>query len=212
MKAGDLRAKYDVIIIPDQSANALLKGLPGRAGNSVEGESGSYPAEFAGGLGELGTDALRQFVEAGGTLVTFNKASSFAIEQFKLPVRDVIAGLPVREFYCPGSILRTELDQTSQLTFGLDRESIAWFEGSPAFEVTDSASARVIARYPAGASSLLSGWILGEQRLRGKGALVEARMGKGRVVLFGFRPQYRGQSLATVPLIFNAVLTSTLSQ
>ncbi|MEP7273267.1 MAG: M14 metallopeptidase family protein [Acidobacteriota bacterium] len=214
VKSGGLRAKYDVIIIPDQSVNALRNGLPAQAGNSPDGEGvgGPYPPEVAGGLGDRGTEALRRFVEEGGTLVTFNNASRFAIEQFKLPVRDVAKGVSARDFYCPGSILRTELDETSQMAFGLEKQSIAWFEGSPIFEVTDSASARVIARYPEGVSPLLSGWILGDQLLRGKAALVEVKLGKGRVILFGFRPQYRGQSLATVPLIFNAILTSTTGQ
>ena len=71
---------------------------------------------------------------------------------------------------------------------------------------------RVIARYPEDRSPLLSGWILGERLIRGKAALVEARMGQGRAILFGFRPQYRGQSLATWPLLFNAILTSKAEQ
>jgi glutamine amidotransferase-like uncharacterized protein len=126
----------------------------------------------------------------------------------KAPVRNVLKGVAPREFYCPGSILRTQLDETSAMTFGLEKESIAWFEGGPAFEATDPARVHVIARYPDNTSPLLSGWILGDQMLRGKAALAEVKMGKGRIVLFGFRPQYRGQSLATIPLLFNAILTS----
>jgi hypothetical protein len=213
VRAGNLRSKFDVIILPDQTVNGLLNGLPAAARTSGRGddEAGSlvYPTSVAGGLGESGTAGLRQFVEAGGTLVTFNNASRYAIDQLKLPVRDVVRGVPVTDFYCPGSILRTQLDATSQLTFGLGNESIAWFEGGPVFEVTDSSRARVIAKYPDSTSPLLSGWILGDRLLRGKAAMVEVKLGQGRVIMFGFRPQYRGQSLATMPLLFNAVLTST---
>lgn len=197
VRAGNLRAKYDVIILPDQPPAAIMNGL-GR----------NYPAEYAGGLRAEGVKAIAEFVEAGGTLITFNEASNFAIEQLRVPVKNVLQGVAAKDFYCPGSILRTEIDETSPLAFGLEKESIAWFEESPAFEITDAESARVIARYPADRSSLLSGWILGEERLRGKAALVEVKKGQGRVIMFGFRPQYRGQSLATMPLIFNAILTS----
>ena len=200
-RAGGLAAKYDAIILPDQSTAALVNGLPE-----------TYPAEFAGGLGEAGVKALREFVEAGGTLITFNEASEFAIERLGVPVRNVLKGVSAREFYCPGSILRTQLDASSNLSFGVEKESIAWFEDSPAFEVTDPATVKVIAKYPDGESPLLSGWILGDKLIRGKAALVEAKLGKGRVVMFGFRPQYRAQSLATFPLLFNSILTSKLEK
>jgi hypothetical protein len=211
VRGGFLRAKYDAIILPDQSVRGIVEGLSAqsaRGGAGGEESGGGYPAEFAGGLGEEGVKALRDFVEQGGTLIAFNNASNFAVEKLGVGVKNALKSVASREFYCPGSILKTELDASSALTFGMGRESIAWFEGSPAFEVTDAANVRVIARYPEAANPLLSGWILGDQLLRGKAALVEARLGKGRVILFGFRPQYRGQSLATLPLVFNAILTS----
>jgi hypothetical protein len=180
------------------------------------------PDEYTGGLGEEGVKALRQFVEAGGTLVCLNRASDFAIEQFKLPVRDAVDGLPRADFYVPGSILRVELDTTDPITKGMPKESIAWVENSPVFEVVSNditftsgpnqisgkftpQNVRVLARYPADKDPLLSGWLLGSDRIKGKAALVEVKLGKGRVILFGFRPQYRGQSLATYPLFFNAI-------
>ncbi len=208
IRSGFLHSKFDTIILPDQSTRAIAEGISGRSG---EGEtSGSYPAEFTGGLGEAGIKALREFVEAGGTLITFNTASNFAIEKLGVPVRNVLQGVSARQFYCPGSILRTQLEGSSNLTFGMEKESVAWFEQSPAFEVLDEKSVRVIARYPNDANPLLSGWILGDQLIRGKAALVEAKVGKGRVIMFGFRPQYRAQSLATFPLLFNAILTSKM--
>ncbi len=197
MRAGNLRAKFDAIIIPDQQARTILNGY----------RQGTMPPELTGGLGEAGVKALREFVEAGGTLVALNDASDFAIEQLKLPVRDITDGLKQTEYYAPGSILRTELDTTHPIASGMPRESIAWVENSPVFEVDarDMTRVHIIARYPIDHDPLLSGWLLGGRKLWGKAALVEVTLGKGHIYLFGFRPQYRGQSLATYPLLFNAL-------
>jgi murein tripeptide amidase MpaA len=197
-RGGNLRAKYDAILIPDQSPRALLEGH----------RKGTMPDELTGGLGAEGVRALADFVEAGGTLILLNRASEFGVAQLKLPLRDVTDGLKETEFFVPGSILRTELDTAHPIAAGMPRESIAWAEDSPAFELTDAAEAarvRVVARYPAAADPLLSGWLLGAERIKGRAALVEVTRGKGRVYLFGFRPQYRAQSSATYPLLFNAI-------
>jgi hypothetical protein len=214
-RAGKLNERFDAILLPDQAPRALFNGLPGKGGGAAGGDeerTGVYPDEYAGGLGETGVKALREFIEAGGTLITLNNASNFAIDYLNLPVRNVLKGVSNRDFYCPGSILRAQLVADNQLTFGMDKESIAWFEQSPAFEITDANAAHAVARYPDDGNALLSGWILGDRLLRGKAALVEVKLGKGRVILFGFRPQYRGQSLATLPLLFNAILTSKQEQ
>jgi hypothetical protein len=191
--------KYGAIIIPDQPRAAILNGH----------RSGTMPPEYTGGLGAEGVKALREFVEQGGTLVCLNRASDFAIEQFKLPIRDVVDGLPRTDFYVPGSILRIELDTSDPIAKGMPKESIAWVENSPVFEIKSDPLAllrvKIIAWYPKDKDPLLSGWLLGGDRIKGKAALVEVGMGKGRIILFGFRPQYRGQSLATYPLLFNAI-------
>ena len=199
IKTGNLRTRFDTIIIPDQPRAVILNGY----------RKGTMPEEYIGGLGEQGVKALREFVEAGGTLVCLNRASDFAIEQFKLPVRDVVDGLPRTGFYVPGSILRIELDTNNPIAKGMSKESIAWAENSPVFEIKSDPLAllrvKIIASYPKDKNPLLSGWLLGGDRIKGKAALVEVTMGKGRIILFGFRPQYRGQSLATYPLFFNAI-------
>jgi glutamine amidotransferase-like uncharacterized protein len=94
----------------------------------------------------------------------------------------------------------------------MPKETIAWAEDSPVFEVTNDPQAsvpasnvRIIASYSADKDPLLSGWLLGGDKIKGKAALVEVTMGKGRVILFGFRPQYRAQSEATYSLFFNAL-------
>ena len=179
------------------------------------------PDEYTGGIGADGVANLRKFVEAGGTLVFLNRASRFAIKQFNLPVRDVTENLAAKDFYIPGSILRTELDTNNPIAKGMPQQSIAWFEDSPAFEISlqptaaaDDGSTQnlspksitVIAKYPDNPKDvLLSGYALGAEKIAGKAALVQVNIGKGKIILFGFRPQYRGQSLATFPLLFNAI-------
>jgi len=196
IEAGKLDPKYKTIIFPDQAPNQILNGYA----------KGAMPDEYVGGVGKEGVENLKKFVEAGGTLVFLNKASDFAIEQFGLPIKDVTQGLARKDFYIPGSILRTELDTTHPIAKGMPAESIAWFEGGPAFEIAQDARVRIIARYPSDpAKILLSGWALGAEKIAGKAALVEVTMGKGKIILFGFRPQYRGQSLATFPLFFTAI-------
>jgi hypothetical protein len=197
-----LTIRYYTILFPDQPARTLLEGY----------RKGAMPPELTGGLGPEGVKNLRYFVETGGTLIFLNRASNFAIEQFKLPLRNVVGGLPRTDFYVPGSILRIKLDTSHPLAKGMPEETIAWAEDSPVFEVTNdpkssvpAANVRVIASYPADKDPLLSGWLLGGELIKGKAALVEVTIGKGRVILFGFRPQYRAQSLATYPLFFNAL-------
>lgn len=196
VRAGNLNAKYDVIILPDQSASALSRGL-GQA----------YPDTLRGGLGEQGAAALNAFVEAGGTLLAFNDATDYAIETFKLPVHNALASVRNTEFYAPGSIMAVELDRAHPIAkdFNAPTPGI-WFENSAAFEVTDASRAAVVARYPSTGNPLLSGWLLGPEKLNGKAALVDVSKGAGHVVLFGFRPQYRGQTEATYPLMWGAIL------
>jgi hypothetical protein len=199
VKAGTLGGRYDAILLPDQSPRELLDGLSARR----------YPARIAGGLGQAGVQSLREFVDGGGTVIAFNDACDFAIGALELPVTNVLAPLSNREFYAPGSIFRLKLDITSPLAEGMPEDAIAWFESGPAFEGRDPARVRVIGRYPAAPGEvLLSGWVLGAAQVAGKAGLVEVRRGRGRVILFGFRPQYRGQSQATYPLLFNALRTS----
>lgn len=195
-----LQKSFDsnAIIFPDQSPNQILNGFA----------KGAMPDEYTGGIGKEGVENLRKFVEAGGTLVFLNRASNFAIKEFGLPVRDVTENLPRKDFYIPGSILRTEIDTNHKIAKQMPKESIAWFENSPAFEITmsDDTNVEIIARYPSDANKiLLSGWALGTEKIAGRAALVSINIGKGKIVLFGFRPQYRGQSLATFPLLFNAI-------
>jgi hypothetical protein len=202
VRKGNLYPRVQTIVLPDQPARSIVNGY----------RAGVMPPEFTGGLGSEGVKALREFIEQGGTLVCLNRASDFAVEQFQLPLRNVVAGLPRTDFYVPGSILRIEVDTSRAIAKSMPKESIAWAEDSPVYEVTTdgkgsvpAANVHVVAWYPRDQDPLLSGWLLGGDRIKGKAALLEVTMGKGRIVLFGFRPQFRAQSMATYPLFFNSL-------
>ena len=194
VRKGDLRAHFDAIILPSMSERAIVEGL----------KKGEYPDEFTGGISSEGVENLRKFVEAGGNLICFDDACELAIKKFNLPLKNVLDGLKRNEFYCPGSILALDVDTAQNLAKGLKKQTPAYFINSSAFEAADESKVKVIARY-ANKNALLSGWLLGEKYLNGKIALAEVGLGQGKIILFGFRPQHRGQTWATFPFIFNAL-------
>src|SRR6266550_1318394 len=193
VKAGGLNSKYDALILPSQKSAEIIEG----------NAAGSYPPEYTGGITAAGVSNLKDFVANGGTLICFDAACELPIKQFGLPVRNVLEGLRSSEFYCPGSIVALDVDNAQSLAFGFSRIASAYFIGSSAFE-SSASSVRVIARY-ARENVLRSGWLLGEEKLKGQIALAEVTMGKGRIVLFAFRPQHRGQTWGTLPFIWNAI-------
>jgi hypothetical protein len=192
-QAGNLRARFDTLVFADEPPSAIENGhLPG-----------SMPPEFTGGLGERGAEALREFAGAGGTIIFLNRASGYAIEHLGVKARNVLAGVPPREFYSPGSLLNAKLDLASPLTRGMPEDITIWNEASPAWETSEN----VVASYP-GRNLLASGWLLGENHIAGKAALIDAGSGGGHIILFGMRPQYRAQSYLTFKLFFNALVMS----
>jgi hypothetical protein len=194
IRKGGLASRYDVIVLQSQRAQSIRNGF----------RAGQVPPEYAGGLGDAGVAALRDFVQAGGRIVAVEDAVDFVKDLFGLQVANAVDGLPSQDFYIPGSILRLQVDPASDVGRGVDPESIAWFSGSSqAFDVNDD-RVKVLAHYGTG-DPLLSGWELGGSYVAGKPAILEASVGKGSVVLFGFQPNYRGQSVATWPLLFNSL-------
>jgi hypothetical protein len=184
----------EAIILPSQSENEIVNGL----------RQGTYPDEYTGGITEKGVENLKKFVENGGRLICFDDSCSMIIKRFNLPIKNVLSGLKRSEFYCPGSILNLEVDKTNPLTKGVGKNISAYFTNSSAYEIADETKVKSIAKY-ASKDALLSGWLLGEKFLNGKTALAETNYGKGKIILFAFRPQHRGQSWATFNLIFNGL-------
>jgi hypothetical protein len=201
VRAGNLNASFDVIVLPGIAAQRLIDG----------NRKGSVPDEYVGGLGEAGVAAIKTFVEAGGTLVCLDSSAQLAIDALKLPVKNVVQGLPADQFFCPGSIVRLDLDASQPLGFGMIEKNAAFFSFSSAYDATPGPNVRVVARYGE-KDILMSGWLEGEQAIAGRPAVVEAKAGLGRAVLIGFRAQHRGQSMATFRLLFNAILTGGAEQ
>jgi hypothetical protein len=199
IQAGNLRDHYDAIIIPDQSADRIRSGFG----------PGVVPGMYTGGIGESGTIALREFVRAGGSLITFNNASLFAIEDLGLPVKNILEGVKDQDFFCSGCLLRVEIqDSGASAVWGLPHDPIVMFERGPAFEAKEGFRGRILAAYPKDQSPLMSGYLLHPEKIQGKAAAVEVQYGKGRVYLIGFRPQWRGQSHGTYKFFFNAIYES----
>jgi hypothetical protein len=199
IRAGALHGRIDTLVIPSIEPKTLREGY---AENETE------PA-YVGGLGSEGADALREFARDGGTLVFLADSTDYAIEVLGLPVKNVLKGLKSSEFYSPGSILHAVNPRKSGLTEGVPHDVSVYFDRSQAFEVEDLAKrtnqATILLAY-GNKDPLESGWLLGPEKIEGKAALVEVRSAGGRILLFGFRPQHRGQTHGTFRLLFNALL------
>jgi len=202
IEAGHLSDRFDAIILPDEMPRSISDGF------SV----GIVPGEYAGGLGEPGGEALRRFVAAGGTLIAFNNASLYAISILNLPVSNVLEKLTSDQFYCSGSLLRVELKSTSQQgVWGLPPAPVVMFERGPVFDTKADFKGNILATYPKQRNPLASGYLLHPEVMQGKVAALEAFYGSGRVYLFGFRPQWRGQSHGTYQFVFDAIYDSPAS-
>ena len=186
--------KFDAIILPADSENTIVDGL----------KAENYPKEYTGGITAQGIENLKKFVENGGKLICFDDSCELIIKRFNLPMKNVLKDLKRSEFYCPGSILQLDVDNTNPLAKTFGKQTAAYFINSSAFEISDASKIKSVATY-ANSNALLSGWLLGEKYLNGKTALAETDYGKGKIVLFAFRPQHRGQTFGTFPFIFNAL-------
>ena len=213
VKAGRLRDHFDVVLVPDMSLREARGGMSATA----------VPAAYAGGLGDAGLAELKRFVTDGGTLLLLDHAAVIGTSSLGVAVnltmvraragddgdtRGAGEGTARREsLYAPGSILRVLVDESQRLTAGMPDSAAVYFTNSVTFDVPSGSPARPLLRYPArGTEILMSGFLQGAQEIAGKAAAVDVPMGRGRVIMFGFRPQYRGQSVGTFKLLFNALL------
>ena len=198
VRAGDLRRDYDVILFQGQTPSSIASGF----------RRGSVPEAYVGGLCGEGERALDRFVREGGRIVAIEDATEYVADIFDLGVSSAVERLAVTNFYAPGSILEMRPQAGHALNEGLPESVGAWFSReSRAFDVSDPA-VRVTAHFGDG-NPLRSGWLLGPEHVAGKPAVVEVSVGEGSLVLFGFQPNYRAQTVATWPMLFNALAPPT---
>ncbi|MFB3826161.1 MAG: M14 family zinc carboxypeptidase [Bryobacteraceae bacterium] len=197
---GGLREKFDAVILASQPLASILHGARPARG------AGTQRPEYTGGIGVAGAAELEKFVRAGGTLIAFDSATELPVQLFPVSVRMAGRGEGASQFYCPGSLVRMTVDTSKPLAFGMPKDIIAMTSGGTIFE-----SGTAVANF-AKQNLLASGWVSGEKAVLGKAALVEAPLGEGRVVLFGFRPQFRGQTWGTFKFLLNAVYLASARQ
>jgi hypothetical protein len=199
-----LAAKIDVLIIADDARLPVAGAATGRGGRG--GPAPAVRPEYGYQLTAGDLQAFEQFVRGGGTLVCLSTASTFAIAQLKLPVRNVVAGLRPEEFFLRGSIVEVTTDPTHPVMAGMPEKATVFVDGSPVFETQDGFKGTVLARYQDTGSPLRSGYLIGEKYLQGKAAALDVQLDAGHVVLLGFRPEWRGQPFGTFRVLFNAAL------
>ena len=198
LRSGELHGRFDVIILPEMRSVALIQGLQGP----------NVRPEYRGGIGAQGVHNLLRFVEDGGTLITLGNTATFAVEHLGTALTNVVLGESEDAFYGPGSILRVHVDTTHPIGYGIPPQADAMFVANGGYLAARGGSrhppVRTIVRYPE-APLLRSGWLVGEERLHSTGAVMEAPMGKGRIILNTFRVQHRGQTWGTFKLLFNSI-------
>jgi hypothetical protein len=204
IRAGQLQERFDAIILPNQRAQSIINGRP----------KGTMPPEYVGGISSSGVRNLKKFVEAGGTLVTLGAACNLPIEQFKLGVKNILESLEPEEFFASGLLVEVRLDLNHPLAFGMPEEMAGFFSNSPTFQTWPSGDQknqpRVVGKFSE-ENIVMSGWMVGENHLKNKAAVIEVPLGQGKVILLGIRVQHRGQTLATFKLLFNSLFYSAAS-
>ena len=202
----ELSKRLDVIVLPSDPSWAILGEDVEEHFDSMGRPIPSYHEKYRSGLGKDGADMLAKFVSEGGTLVCLNESCMFAVEAFQLSLADSVKGLSKHEFFCPASMLHVRVESGHPLGYGMMNDSLLFFWGSPVLKAKpslDSETIEVVARYPED-QILESGWLDGEKHLSGNPALTVVKLGEGRVVLYGFRPQHRAQTHGTYKLFFNS--------
>jgi hypothetical protein len=221
LDAGDLKAKFDVLVFTDGAYRRPGAGGRGGGGGGFGGalDPESVPDQFRGWMGSISADKtipqLKKFVEAGGSIVTVGSSTGMA-GLFGVPVKDYLTekgpdgrerSLPREKFYIPGSLLKTNIDNTNPLAYGMPSQVDVFFDNSPVFRMEPNAGLKKTSAVAwfSGAEPLDSGWAWGQQYLDGGTAVAEATVGEGKVMMIGPEATFRSQPHSTFKLLFNGL-------
>jgi hypothetical protein len=209
IEAGSLRNRIDVLVISDEAGGVTAGGRGrGAGGGGGAGAQGRGAAAQPGAPNnEARIRAIDEFVRAGGTVVAMNRSAMAVVDQLKLPVRNVVAGVNRQQFFAGTSLLWANVAPGSQVTAGMPSKAALFYSGSPVFEMLEGFKGTVLARYPENENPLASGFLQGEKLIQGKAVALDVPVGAGRVILLGFRPQWRGQPFGSFRMLFNAAMT-----
>ncbi len=206
-KKKDLGKKFDVIVFADESPEIIKTGKPDTTSPRARYYT-EMPDPYKGGIGKEGIEALKDFAAGGGILVTLNNAGRLILKEFKVPAKNILEKVDRSKFFCPTSLLRVTVDNKTPIGYGMPKEAVVMFSRSPVFSTripSGDWDRKVVASYPA-EDILMSGWLLGENFIARKPALVDVRYKKGHIILIGFRCQHRAQSHGTYKFLLNALL------
>lgn len=216
VKPGNLRAKYDVILMAEQNLGRQATLAPPAAKPQPYQKSDKYKflgmygetADMSGGLGQDGVDAVGAFLEGGGTLIAVGDAARLPIEfGFARSADKVnVPGLTSQRPLVTGEIVRPE--HPAFYGYASKVIPVKYVGGTP-FKVGVADEANVLARYVGGDASVLSGLMTGADSLRSRPFAVDipdAYKGKGRVIMFSNNPIYRWQNHGEFNMIFNSVI------
>jgi hypothetical protein len=158
---------------------------------------------------------LRQFLEAGGSILTIGSSTSLAYNA-GLPIANALMekqqdgterALPREKYYVPGSVLQVRVDNTNPLAYGLSDKLDVFFDNSPVFRLRPEASimnVKPVAWFDSD-KPLRSGWAWGQKYLQDGVAVAEARVGKGKLFMFGPEITFRAQPHGTFKFLFNGI-------
>ena len=214
---GNLRADYDLILVPNQmrTAKALVTDIPkGKIPLAYTKTSqfkflGDYGSseDITGGMGAAGVAELQKFTEGGGVLVTLGTSSSLTADFGITPKID--AGTTTSKFYAPGPIVEAEITAPSNpIFYGYSNKTVpVRYANGPLLRMDAEMDKRdVLMRYPGGDKAVLSGLMNGADEIKGRAAVVVAPAGQGEVVLFTTNPVWRWQNIGEFRMMFNTIL------